>query len=164
MHLHRRDSGALDGTPGTSARISLDASQESSPAGQGRRRGSGESDRGHTLRQKVMLLFMSPDICIFFTMATLFGFAAGVIDGFLFLYLEELGGPKVLCGLTITVGEALLLAEELSWWQKSCRSGAIAVVAENRALGASVGVALRCQTELLQMQSECTTLFALVTE
>jgi hypothetical protein len=59
----------------------------------------------HTLREKILLLFTSPDICIFFAMATMFGFAAGNIDGFLFLYLEDLGAPKVMMGLTITVGE-----------------------------------------------------------
>lgn len=110
MHLHHKSSSTLD-TPSATAAGESDAAEASpraSPPRADGRRGSWKAGQsvGHTLRRKVMLLFACPDICIFFAMATLFGFAAGNIDGFLFLYLEELGGPKVLMGLTITVGEA----------------------------------------------------------
>lgn len=46
---------------------------------------------------------LTMEICIFLLMAFAMGFANGVIENMLFLFLDDLGSTKTLMGLTITV-------------------------------------------------------------
>lgn len=51
----------------------------------------------------VAQLLRNPEAAIFFFMATVMGFGVGNIEGYLFLFLEELGGSELLMGLSLTV-------------------------------------------------------------
>lgn len=56
------------------------------------------------LSKKLAAVFSSPRSCAFFATATLFGFAMGTIDTWLFVFLDEaLGAKEALMGATLTV-------------------------------------------------------------
>jgi hypothetical protein len=56
------------------------------------------------LARKLAAVFSSPRSCAFFATATLFGFAMGTIDTWLFVFLDEaLGAKEALMGATLTV-------------------------------------------------------------
>ncbi len=44
-----------------------------------------------SLRAGAASLLTNPDVMIFFVMVTLMGFAKGVVDSFLFIFIDELG-------------------------------------------------------------------------
>ena len=48
-------------------------------------------------------LLGDPEAAIFMAMATTMGFGVGNIEGYLFLFLDELGGSELLMGLSLTV-------------------------------------------------------------
>ncbi|KAK9815868.1 hypothetical protein WJX72_010994 [[Myrmecia] bisecta] len=50
----------------------------------------------------VGLVLSNPEALVFFVMSMLMGFGMGNIDGYLFLFLKDLGGSEALMGLTIT--------------------------------------------------------------
>ncbi|GBG00109.1 hypothetical protein Rsub_12850 [Raphidocelis subcapitata] len=56
-----------------------------------------------SFRGKLRLLLSCPAVLVFFGQATIMGFGIGVIGDFLFLYLQDLGGSRLLMGLTLTV-------------------------------------------------------------
>jgi hypothetical protein len=47
-----------------------------------------------SLKAGAMSLLTNPDVMIFFVMVTLMGFAKGVVDSFLFIFIDELGVQK----------------------------------------------------------------------
>ena len=51
---------------------------------------------------RVLLLIRNLEVMIFFSQATIMGFAVGTIEGFLFIALEDLGGTSTLMGLSLT--------------------------------------------------------------
>ena len=56
------------------------------------------------LSKKLAAVFSSPRAALFFSTATLFGFAMGTIDCWLFVFLDEaLGAKEALMGATLTV-------------------------------------------------------------
>ena len=44
-----------------------------------------------SLLQRMRVILSSPEVSIFLVMAVLFGIGMGTIDGFMFLYLKQLG-------------------------------------------------------------------------
>ena len=44
-----------------------------------------------SLLQRMRVILASPEVSIFLVMAVLFGIGMGTIDGFMFLYLKQLG-------------------------------------------------------------------------
>jgi len=50
-----------------------------------------------------MSSLMNADVVLFFIMTAIMGTAVGTIEGFLFLFLEDLGSSSLLMGLTLTV-------------------------------------------------------------
>eukprot|EP00889_Picochlorum_renovo_P001887 jgi/Picre1/28917/NNA_004313.t1 len=53
--------------------------------------------------EKIYILWSNIDARVFFFMTLIMGTAVGTIEGFLFLYIEDLGGSSALMGLTLTV-------------------------------------------------------------
>jgi len=47
-----------------------------------------------SLRAGAASLLTNPDVMIFFVMVTLMGFAKGVVDSFLFIFIDELGAMR----------------------------------------------------------------------
>ena len=50
-----------------------------------------------SLKAGTMSLLTNPDVMIFFVMVTLMGFAKGVVDSFLFIFIDELGAQNAAC-------------------------------------------------------------------
>ena len=50
-----------------------------------------------SLRAGAASLLTNQDVMIFFVMVTLMGFAKGVVDSFLFIFIDELGAPESSC-------------------------------------------------------------------
>ena len=48
-----------------------------------------------SLKAGAASLLTNPDVMIFFVMVTLMGFAKGVVDSFLFIFIDELGMPSI---------------------------------------------------------------------
>lgn len=66
-----------------------------------------EAQKGHGVQrsfsEKIHILWSNIEARVFFFMTLIMGTAVGTIEGFLFLYLEDLGGSSALMGLTLTV-------------------------------------------------------------
>ena len=63
---------------------------------------SKSNSKNKAFLDKVRTLLQNPDACVFFAMTLIMGTAVGTIEGFLFLFLEDLGGSSLLMGLTLT--------------------------------------------------------------
>ncbi|GMH43310.1 hypothetical protein BSKO_11232 [Bryopsis sp. KO-2023] len=64
----------------------------------------GSLDGGNaSFLSKLKRVLMEPEVAIFVLMAFLMGIAAGTIENFLFLYLDQLGAPEYLMGLSLLV-------------------------------------------------------------
>ena len=50
-----------------------------------------EAEEQLSIWQKLTLIFSQGEVVVFFVMTVLMGFAAGNIDGYMFLYLDQLG-------------------------------------------------------------------------
>lgn len=68
--------------------------------------------QNETMKKKLINL-LTKEVCVFLLMAFFMGVGSGTIENFLFLYLDELGAPEVLMGLSLTVGYLLVMPGQM---------------------------------------------------
>lgn len=74
-----------------------------SPSLKSTQQNEGTQDGTKNFFSRLATLLSNPDAFIFFCTVTVMGCAVGTIEGFLFLYIEDLGGSETLMGFTLAI-------------------------------------------------------------